>query len=238
MVSLMSTVKLFVHPQLGILTTYTDENGNEYFKAHDVCVVLSLTNPSAQLKRNVKDKWVFEFDDGYSKSGKALYVSEPGLYALVFRSKTHKAKAFQDWVFEVVLPKLRASGGYIMPTATSKQLEALQSEITNMKAQKQALFSPIGGYDLDGFWQLMMNHGVVYSKDSSGSRGIYKRIVNILNRIDAEKPELVICQRIGRHNFKSIFARCLFLSTETWISVIKEAGVMPDRYPKFFKLFE
>ena len=129
MVSLMSTVQLFQHPQLGTLTTYTDENGNEYFKAHDICVVLSLTNPSSQLKRNVKDKWIFEFDDGYSKSGKALYVSEPGLYALVFRSKTPKAEAFQDWVFEEVLPKLRSNGYYVTQSITSEQIEALQAEL-------------------------------------------------------------------------------------------------------------
>lgn len=129
----MTSVQLFHHPQLGSLTTLTDDNGKEYFKAHDVCISLRLTNPSSQVSRNVQVDWVFEFDDGHSKSGKALYISEPGLYSLIFRSKTEQALVFQRWVFEEVLPKLRASGGYIMPTATSEQLEALQLEVTTLQ---------------------------------------------------------------------------------------------------------
>ncbi len=123
---LMANVKLFNHEQFGLFTTYIDDDGKEYFKAHDVCTALKLTNPSSQLKRNVKSKWVFEFDDGYSKSGKALYLSEPGLYALIFRSKTTQAERFQDWVFEEVLPKLRADGYYIArkDAETISQLEA------------------------------------------------------------------------------------------------------------------
>jgi prophage antirepressor-like protein len=214
----------------------TDSKNQIWLRATEVCKKLEFTDAHRTVKTYLKEHQYQELRLGRGRP--ALYISESGFYKLIVKSKSLLAENFIDWITEEVLPKLRASGGYIMPSATSKQLEALQSEITNMKAQKQALFSPLGGYDLDGFWQLMMNHGVVYLKDSNGSRGIYKRIVNILNRIDAEKPELVICQRVGRHNFKSIFARCLVLSTDTWISVIKEAGITPDKCPKFFKLFE
>lgn len=134
----MSSIHLFDHPKFGSLTIYVDENGKEFYKANDVCIALRLANTSEQVKR-IKDKWVFKFADGLSNSGKALYLSEPGLYAMIFRSKTLQASEFQDWVFEEVLPKLRTSGGYIMPTATSEQLEALQSEITNLQNENQKL---------------------------------------------------------------------------------------------------
>ncbi len=137
----MDNVRLFRHSELGMLTVYVDKDSNEYFKAHDVCIALRLSNPSSQVRRNVRDKWVFEFNDGHSNSRKALYVSEPGLYALIFRAKTEQALSFQDWVFEEVLPKLRASGGYIMPSATSEQLQALQAEIVKLSDRNQKLTS-------------------------------------------------------------------------------------------------
>lgn len=115
----MSQVQLFQHPDFGSLTTYRDDNGKEFYKVHDVCLALRLVNPSQQVQRHVKQKWVYKFDDGVTHSKDALYVSEPGLYALIFRSKTVQAQKFQDWVFEEVLPKLRASGSYTIPQPTS-----------------------------------------------------------------------------------------------------------------------
>lgn len=130
----MSNVRLFQHPQFGSLTTYKTDEGREYFKAHDVCIALRLPNPSQQLKRHVKPKWVFEFDDGYSKSGKALYVSEPGLYALIFKSKTPQAEDFQDWVFEDVLPKLRADGFYIA-CKDAETISRLEDELIKVRQE-------------------------------------------------------------------------------------------------------
>jgi prophage antirepressor-like protein len=127
--SYMSSLRLFDHPNFGSLTTFLDESGEKYFKANDVCIALRLSNASQQVSRHVKEKWTRLIDDGVSKSGKALYVSKPGLYALIFRSQTPQADAFQDWVFEEVLPKLDADGGYIMPNATSEQIRALTGKV-------------------------------------------------------------------------------------------------------------
>ena len=42
----------------------------------------------------------------------SLYIAEPGLYALILRSKKKEAEDFQDWVNEKVLPEIRAKGSY------------------------------------------------------------------------------------------------------------------------------
>ena len=42
----------------------------------------------------------------------SVYISEPGLYALILRSKKPEAEAFQDWVVGTVLPEIRAQGSY------------------------------------------------------------------------------------------------------------------------------
>jgi prophage antirepressor-like protein len=141
----MSSIQLFDHPSFGSLTTFSDENGEKYFKANDICIALRLSNPSQQLTRHVKEKWKKLIDDGLSNSGSALYVSKPGLYALIFRSKTPQADIFQDWVFEEVLPKLDAEGGYIMPSATLEQLEGLQAQVDYQKG-------------LVGAWEAHLDH--------------------------------------------------------------------------------
>jgi prophage antirepressor-like protein len=43
---------------------------------------------------------------------KSLYVNEPGLYSLIFRSTKKQAQDFQDWVCEDVLTEIRRRGSY------------------------------------------------------------------------------------------------------------------------------
>lgn len=39
--------------------------------------------------------------------GKAILISEPGLYELIFSSRLPLALEFKSWVFEEVLPSIR-----------------------------------------------------------------------------------------------------------------------------------
>ena len=41
----------------------------------------------------------------------SVYISEPGVYALIFGSKLESTKSFKKWVCQVVLPKLRKEYG-------------------------------------------------------------------------------------------------------------------------------
>ena len=43
-------------------------------------------------------------------AGKAVYVNEPGLYSLIMKSKAPFAEAFQDFVYEIILPSIRQHG--------------------------------------------------------------------------------------------------------------------------------
>ena len=42
--------------------------------------------------------------------GKVMFISETGLFKLVFKSKAKNAEAFSDWVCSEVLPKIRKTG--------------------------------------------------------------------------------------------------------------------------------
>lgn len=45
-----------------------------------------------------------------------VFISEPNLYRVIFRSNKPEAKTFQDWVFNDVLPAIRKTGQYQKPT--------------------------------------------------------------------------------------------------------------------------
>ncbi len=42
-----------------------------------------------------------------------VIISESGLYKLIMRSDKPEARAFQNWVTQVVLPSIRKDGGYV-----------------------------------------------------------------------------------------------------------------------------
>ena len=78
-------------------------------------------------------------------------VNESGLYKLVMRSDKPEAKAFQDWVTRDVLPAIRKDGMYVkdeekvltgelsLEEMTLKVLEGLQSKVSRLTAEKDAL---------------------------------------------------------------------------------------------------
>jgi anti-repressor protein len=54
-----------------------------------------------------------------------LFINEPNLYRCIFQSRKKEAEQFQDWVFEEVLPAIRAKG-----TFSLEEREKLQTELS------------------------------------------------------------------------------------------------------------
>ena len=100
------------------ISSFVDEKGRDWFRGTEVCKILQIANPAVVIKREAAEYWT-ELQVGHGRP--ALYVSEPGLYALIFASKSPNAKRFQQWVFESVLPQVRQKGFY----ATDEVKEAL-----------------------------------------------------------------------------------------------------------------
>lgn len=127
------------------LRTLTDEAGEPWFVAKDVCDILELTNPAVALqsldddeKTNLSNSYV------WSESGRRpLIISEPGLYRLVMRSRKPEAKEFQRWVTHEVLPSIRRTGGYIPTTDADDDMTILAKAVMigqrTMEAQKQKI---------------------------------------------------------------------------------------------------
>jgi anti-repressor protein len=99
------------------LRTLTDEAGEPWFVAKDVCDILGIdTN---HLREALDDDEITNLRNSevWNQPGRApLIISEPGLYKLIMRSRKPEAKEFQRWVTHEVLPQIRKTGSYI-PTS-------------------------------------------------------------------------------------------------------------------------
>lgn len=119
-----------------LLRTLTDEAGELWFIAKDVCDILELTNPAVALQ-SLDDDEKTSLSNSYvwSEPGRRpLIISEPGLYRLVMRSRKPEAKEFQRWVTHEVLPQIRKTVGYI-PTSESDSDEDIMARAV-LVAQK------------------------------------------------------------------------------------------------------
>lgn len=110
------------------LRTMTDENGEPWFVAKDVCDALGLNNVSQALTRLDNDeKNSIILNDGTPGTPTKTIVSESGLYSLTIASRKPEAHEFKRWVTHEVLPTIRKTGGYI-PTSESDSDEAIMAK--------------------------------------------------------------------------------------------------------------
>ena len=107
-----------------MVRTATDEKGEPWFCAKDLCDALGYKRADLAVKQHVNPhdaakRWVW-VEVGKKKDGtpakrltQMIFVNESGFYALVLGSKLPSALMFKDWVTSVVLPQIRKTGGYI-----------------------------------------------------------------------------------------------------------------------------
>ena len=118
-------VAVFENPEFGMVRTATDEKGDPWFCAKDLCDVLGYKRAYDTVKQRVRSSDTIKYSvtrtvkNRYGEcSGRGLvvqmiFVNESGFYALVLGSKLASAVKFKDWVTSVVLPQIRKTGGYI-----------------------------------------------------------------------------------------------------------------------------
>ena len=201
----MSALSSFNHPIFGSLTIHKDNEGREYYRAIDVCSCLRLSNPTVAIQRHVKSKYIFQFNDGTNRAGLTNYLSEPGVYQLIFKSKTQFAEEFQDWVFEEVLPKLRNQGLYITHDndeslvdyeAREKALIAENNRLKNMYdgvKKKNDFLTIKTGLSINEWHCLLAYHLLSYDNCN------FRKFEKSVNRfIFLNKIEPIELKRVGR----------------------------------------
>lgn len=140
-------IQVFNHEQFGQIRICQNEV-KEWFCLSDVCKALEINNPR-DVKKRLQQRGVVTIDTPtYNQHGamvmqKMTYVDEANLYRCIFQSRKQEAEQFQNWVFEVVLPQIRRTGGYIPVKAEDDEktilAKAVQILMKTVEVQKQSL---------------------------------------------------------------------------------------------------
>lgn len=132
------------------------ENEEVLFCLKDVCDVLTIANSRRVLADIVDQKGVRKtYTQTTGGKQELTFINEPNLYRVIFRSNKAKAKHFQDWVFNEVIPSIRKTGGYMVsiPNETPEQILSrallLAKDTMDRQTQEIAELKPkADGYDL------------------------------------------------------------------------------------------
>lgn len=110
-------VKVFNFNQSQIRTACIDNQ--PYFNLRDCCEALGIARSYKSAVR-LSAEGVRETSlPTLGGSQVAKFINEPNLYRLIFRSNKPQAQAFADWVYSEVLPQIRKTGAYGVPTETA-----------------------------------------------------------------------------------------------------------------------
>lgn len=122
------------------LRTLTNENGDPWFVAKDVCDILGLENSrKATADLDLDEKNTVTIRDGIPGNPNKTIISEPGLYKLIMRSRKPESREFKRWVTHEVLPTIRKHGIYATDTTIDQILADPDFGIrllTNLKEER------------------------------------------------------------------------------------------------------
>jgi hypothetical protein len=97
-------------------------DGDPWFVARDLCEALNLRDTSKACARLDVDEKLIRTLVVSGQNREVVIISESGMYRLVFRSRKPEAQAFRKWVTSEVLPSIRKTGRYSLPSPSPSPL--------------------------------------------------------------------------------------------------------------------
>ena len=130
----MNNLQVFNYTDKQVRTVTKD--GEPWFVARDVCVILEIGNITDAMARLDEDEFDrIEVTDSLNRQQMANVINEAGLYSLVLGSRKPEAKQFKRWITHEVIPSIRKTGQYSLNLSKlSPELQAV-SHLLNAAAK-------------------------------------------------------------------------------------------------------
>lgn len=123
----MNDIQVFNNEQFGAIRTAGTAQ-EPIFCAADICRALGYTNGPKAIKDHCDEGDITKrYTPTSSGEQNMTFVTESGLYSLIFGSKLESAKQFKKWVTSDVLPTIRKHGMY----ATGETIESILNDPDN-----------------------------------------------------------------------------------------------------------
>ena len=135
----MEVVKAFndnnLHTEIVIKGTYDEP----LFRANDIGEILEMSNIRAHIQNFDKSEKVVNTIDTLGGSQQVTFLTEKGLYKILFKSRKPIAEKFQNWICEVI-KEIRVNGVYdLQKEIEKKNLELTQIEDVKNKEMEEKL---------------------------------------------------------------------------------------------------
>lgn len=145
-------LQVFKNNDLGNVRISKDENSEPWFCLKDICNCLGLSNIGQVKSRldeeevkilNITEMSSIIQNDETSKGGNPnmAFVNEAGMYDVIIRSDSPKAKPFRKWVCSEVLPSIRKHGAYMTAQTIDdilKNPDLIIGMATELKKEQEA----------------------------------------------------------------------------------------------------
>lgn len=124
------SLQLFNFKGQDVRAIWLEGKNDWWYVFTDVCKILGLGNPGQVAATRLKKEGIILNDivDAQGRKQETLCVNLQNYLRAIMQSRKPEAEAFQDWVFEEVLPTIIKTGSYSIP----RQRKALSnSEIVS-----------------------------------------------------------------------------------------------------------
>lgn len=135
----MTGIQPFTFPTTGQTVRTVVIDDEVFFVAKDACDVVGISkyrDAVAQLDEDERMSAVVDTPGGLQCMS---VVNEPGVYALMMISRSPQVKPFRRWVMHEVLPTIRQTGSYSLPTHAPDELELAERTVQLIKEKRLAL---------------------------------------------------------------------------------------------------
>lgn len=122
------------------LRTAVLENEVPVFCGKDACAMLSIAKYNNALSR-LDDEERVTLTTGTLGGAQAMtFITEAGLYRLIFMSRKEEARKFQTWVFKEVLPQIRRTGSFVLDGKASLSARKQYTDLVKVIAKSKSEF--------------------------------------------------------------------------------------------------
>ena len=180
-----SGIRIFNNPQFGEIRVAVGANNEPIFCASDLCSALGYSNSRDAVARHIDEDDVVKHDtiDSLGRNQAVTYVTESGMYSLVFGSKLESAKQFKRWVTSDILPTLRKTGTYTIAKQNNPKLQDAEVAVFLIREIKQDL--RLNDASVLGMYQSLADPYGLAIPQYVPSRGILKSASVLLKEIGA-----------------------------------------------------
>lgn len=177
----MNNLQVFNYKEKEVRTT--EQDNQTWWIAQDVCEVLELSDVSMSLQRLGEDEKLIQklFVSGQNRD--VWTINEPGLYSLILTSNKPEAKAFKRWITHEVIPSLRKTGSYSMPSGKKdKELQMRIDKESRLLAREKRLSAQFFKEVIDDFSSVL--------SPASIQQAVYEISTMLFDKGIIERPAL------------------------------------------------